>query len=94
MAAQQFTERWNGTGLNQLRHLLLIPANRQVADGPSRLFLCLKLSLRQVLDDLRQKPSVNDGLNLRLYASCDVGQEPHGLLSNLLFGMTQERREV
>lgn len=64
MAAQQLTERRNGSSLNQVCYLLLIAANRQVADGPCGLFLCLELSLRQVLDNLGQKPGVNDGLNL------------------------------
>lgn len=64
MATQQLAEGWNGSSLDQVRYLLLIAANRQVADGPCSLFLCLELSLGQVLDNLRQKSGVDDGLNL------------------------------
>lgn len=94
MALQQRAERRNCARLDQLRHLLLVAANRQIADGPGRLLLCLKLSLRQVLDDLRQKPGIDDRLDLRLNAGGDVGQEPNRLLPDLLFGVTQERRKV
>lgn len=94
MTLQQLTEGWNCARLDQLRDLILVAADRQVANGPRRLLLRLKLALCQILDDLRQQARVNHRLHLRLYAGRDVRQEPHRLLPDLLLGMTQQRRKV
>lgn len=91
---QQLAERRNCARLHQLRHLILVAANRQVADGPSRLLLRLKFALCQILDDLRQESRVDHRLHLRLYARGDVRQEPDRLLPDLLLGMTQQCRKV
>lgn len=94
MASQQLTEWRNCASLNKLRHLLLVAANRQITDGPRSLFLSLKFTFGQVFDDLRQETSIDDSLHLRLDSSGNIRQEPHGFLSDLLLGMTQESREV
>ncbi len=47
--AEEGTERGQHALLHDVRHLLLLAADRQVADGPRRLLLRLELALQCII---------------------------------------------
>lgn len=94
LARQQVAERWNRTVPDELRHLIAIAADRQVADRPGRFLLRLEFTLAQVLDDLGQQSGIDDGLHLRLVSGGYIRQEPNCFLADFVLWMTQQRREV
>jgi hypothetical protein len=94
LAVEQVAEGGDDAFADQGRHLLLVAADGQVADGPGGLLLRLEVALAQVVDDLGQEIRVDHRLHLHLVAGGYVGQEPDGLLADFFLRVGQEGGEV
>lgn len=92
---EQVTEGFDtslGHKVTDLRWLLK-STRRRVGNSPAGLLAGLEVGVLENVDERRDDIGINDGLDLRRGASCNVGDGPARLLPDTLLSRRQERQE-
>lgn len=91
-AVHDATDGLDGTCLDETLNMLGGTTSANIGDDPSRLLSHFPLIVVQGIDDGRNETSaVDDGTNLDMSSSGNVGKEPAGFLANILASVTEQR---